>query len=169
MQSFELSRVTSVADALRSFATETPSSETARFIAGGTTLLDLMKLDVERPQKLVDITGLPLDRVERTSDGGLKIGALVRNADLAHHPDVVSRLPGSLRSAAVRCLGSTEEYGNHRRQPTAADALRLFSRYLYAPATSASPGPAAPLSKDTIARSRSWAPANTASPPILRI
>jgi xanthine dehydrogenase YagS FAD-binding subunit len=56
-----------------------------KFIAGGTTLLDLMKLDVERPAKLVDINHVGLDTIERLPDGRLKIGALVRNSDLAHH------------------------------------------------------------------------------------
>jgi xanthine dehydrogenase YagS FAD-binding subunit len=62
-----------------------------RFLAGGTTLYDLMKLDVERPDTLVDVNGLPLDKVERTDGGGLRIGALVRNSVVAHHPDVVER------------------------------------------------------------------------------
>jgi xanthine dehydrogenase YagS FAD-binding subunit len=59
-----------------------------RFVAGGTTLLDLMKLNVERPAKVVDVNGLKLDAIERTADGGLRIGATVRNSDLAHHADV---------------------------------------------------------------------------------
>src|SRR6202051_4241193 len=57
-----------------------------RFVAGGTTLLDLMKLNVEQPAYVVDINRLPLDKVEPLADGGLKIGATVRNSDLAHHP-----------------------------------------------------------------------------------
>jgi xanthine dehydrogenase YagS FAD-binding subunit len=68
-------------------------SQSSKFIAGGTTLVDLMKLNVERPAALVDINGLPLDRIEPTSDGGLKIGALVRNSDLAWNPDVKQRYP----------------------------------------------------------------------------
>jgi xanthine dehydrogenase YagS FAD-binding subunit len=59
-----------------------------RFIAGGTTLLDLMKLDVERPTRLIDINHIGLDSVEKLPGGGLRIGALVRNSDLAHHPIV---------------------------------------------------------------------------------
>jgi xanthine dehydrogenase YagS FAD-binding subunit len=55
----------------------------AKIIAGGTNLLDLMKLQVETPSELVDINRLPLDKIEETSDGGLRIGALVRNSDLA--------------------------------------------------------------------------------------
>lgn len=64
-----------------------------RFIAGGTTLVDLMKLNVETPDKLIDITGLPLDKIETLPDGGLKIGAMVRNSDLANHPFVRSHFP----------------------------------------------------------------------------
>ncbi len=60
----------------------------ARFIAGGTNLLDLMKLQVETPTHLIDVNGLGLDRIEPTSDGGLRIGALVRNTDLAADPRV---------------------------------------------------------------------------------
>jgi xanthine dehydrogenase YagS FAD-binding subunit len=61
----------------------------ARFIAGGTTLLDLMKLNVETPARVIDINRLPLlDKIEATPDGGLKIGATTRNSDLAHHPTV---------------------------------------------------------------------------------
>src|SRR5437588_2677202 len=60
----------------------------ARFIAGGTTLMDLMKLNVETPARLLDINRLPLDKIEATREGGLKIGATVRNSDLANHPTV---------------------------------------------------------------------------------
>src|SRR5438552_16510701 len=59
-----------------------------RFLAGGTPLIDLMKLNVETPARLLDINRLPLDKIEATPDGGLKIGATVRNSDLAHHPTV---------------------------------------------------------------------------------
>lgn len=59
-----------------------------RFIAGGTTLIDLMKLNVETPARVLDINRLPLDRIESTPDGGLKIGATARNSDLANHPAV---------------------------------------------------------------------------------
>jgi xanthine dehydrogenase YagS FAD-binding subunit len=59
-----------------------------RFVAGGTTLLDLMKLDVETQARLIDINRLPLDKIEAMPDGGLRIGATVRNPDLANHPTV---------------------------------------------------------------------------------
>ncbi|PAU54071.1 FAD binding domain-containing protein [Pseudomonas indica] len=65
----------------------------ARFIAGGTNLLDLMKQDVLRPKLLIDITGLPLRGIAPTGDGGLLIGALVSNAELARHPEVLRRYP----------------------------------------------------------------------------
>src|SRR6202044_1160209 len=54
-----------------------------------TNLIDLMKLRVERPEQVIDINGLPMDKVERLPDGSLRIGALVRNSDLAHDPNVV--------------------------------------------------------------------------------
>ncbi len=65
----------------------------ARFLAGGTTLIDLAKLDVETPSRLVDVSRLPLTKIEPTPDGGLRIGALVSNADLAHDPTVVKNYP----------------------------------------------------------------------------
>jgi xanthine dehydrogenase YagS FAD-binding subunit len=85
----------------------------SRFIAGGTLLYDLMKLDVERPGALVDINHLPLDKIERTSGGGLKIGALARNSDVAYHPDVAKDYAGLSRallegaSAQIRNRAST--------------------------------------------------------------
>ena len=60
----------------------------ARFIAGGTNLLDLMKLEIEAPAHLIDVNGIGLDSIEATAEGGLRIGALVRNTDLAAHPKV---------------------------------------------------------------------------------
>jgi xanthine dehydrogenase YagS FAD-binding subunit len=60
----------------------------ARFIAGGTNLLDLMKLQIETPEHLIDVNGLDLDTIDATPEGGLRIGALVRNSDLAAHPRV---------------------------------------------------------------------------------
>ncbi|WP_428550882.1 FAD binding domain-containing protein [Pseudomonas edaphica] len=68
-------------------------SATSRFIAGGTNLLDLMKENISRPEHLIDITGLALHGVEATADGGVMIGALVSNADLAWHPLIETRYP----------------------------------------------------------------------------
>ncbi len=69
------------------------SSATSRFIAGGTNLLDLMKENISRPEHLIDITGLALREVEETVAGGVRIGALVSNADLAWHPLIEARYP----------------------------------------------------------------------------
>ncbi len=79
MKAFTYERATSPAQAAEA-ATRKPG---ARFIAGGTNLLDLMKLEIETPQHLIDVNGLALDRIEATPEGGLRIGALVRNTDLA--------------------------------------------------------------------------------------
>lgn len=75
------------------------SGPATRFIAGGTNLLDLMKENVTQPEHLIDITGLPLRDVSETASGGLMIGALVSNADLAYHPLIETRYP--LLSKAV--------------------------------------------------------------------
>ena len=84
MKAFTYERPATVRDAAR-LAAERPN---AKFIAGGTNLLDLMKLQVETPTTLIDVNRLPLDTVEATSGGGLRIGALVRNSDLAADPRV---------------------------------------------------------------------------------
>jgi xanthine dehydrogenase YagS FAD-binding subunit len=72
---------------------EKAAGNSGRFIAGGTTLVDLMKLGVETPPALVDVTALPLTQVETLPTGGLLIGAMVRNSDLAHHPVVLQQYP----------------------------------------------------------------------------
>jgi xanthine dehydrogenase YagS FAD-binding subunit len=95
MINFQYARATDVADAVRQIAGD-PS---AKFIAGGTNLIDLMKYDVERPLRLIDITRLPLKTVEETADGGVRIGALVPNSDLAYHPLIEQRYP--LLSSAI--------------------------------------------------------------------
>ena len=65
----------------------------ARFLAGGTNLVDLMKLNVETPTRLIDITPLPLSKIETLPDGGVRIGAMVRNSDLAHDPTIMRSYP----------------------------------------------------------------------------
>jgi xanthine dehydrogenase YagS FAD-binding subunit len=65
----------------------------AAFVAGGTTLVDLMKLNVMLPSALVDINSLPLDKIESLPDGSLRVGAMVRNSDMAHHELVIKRFP----------------------------------------------------------------------------
>ncbi len=79
MRAFSYERASSV----RNAAEAASQHQDARFIAGGTNLLDLMKLEIEKPSHLIDVNGLGLDAIEPTSEGGLRIGALVRNTDLA--------------------------------------------------------------------------------------
>src|SRR6266478_7888194 len=95
MDTFQFSRPTTVDQAVQLGAASSTAQQSAevRFVAGGTTLLDLMKLNVERPRQVVDINHLPLDKVEKLPDGRLRIGALVRNFDLAHHAAVQSDYP----------------------------------------------------------------------------
>ena len=89
MNNFEYTRASDVADAVRQISAD-PG---AKFIAGGTNLIDLMKENVARPTRLIDITHLPLNKIEETKDGGLRIGALVPNSDLAYHPQIAARYP----------------------------------------------------------------------------
>ena len=105
MINFEYARATDVADAIRQIA-EDPE---AKFIAGGTNLIDLMKYDVERPLRLIDITHLPLKTVEETANGGVRIGALVPNSDLAYHPLIEKRYP--LLSSAI-LAGASQQLRN---------------------------------------------------------
>jgi xanthine dehydrogenase YagS FAD-binding subunit len=79
MKAFTYERATSPADAAAAAA----RVENAKFIAGGTNLLDLMKLQIEAPAHLIDVNSLSLDKIEETEQGGLRVGALVRNTDLA--------------------------------------------------------------------------------------
>ena len=89
MTPFVYQRADSVADAIRQ-STLSPGS---RFLGGGTNLIDLMKYGVERPEVLIDVTHLPLTRIEPIAGGGLRIGALVRNSDIAADRAVVSTYP----------------------------------------------------------------------------
>ncbi|CAM5611814.1 FAD binding domain-containing protein [Streptomyces microflavus] len=77
----------------------------ARFLGGGTNLVDLMKAGVERPGRLVDVRELPLDRIEPTADGGLRIGATVTNSDLAAHPEVRRRYPALTQAVLAGASG----------------------------------------------------------------
>lgn len=81
------------------------SSEGASFIAGGTNLLDLMKFEIETPTKLVDVTRLALEQIETTADGGLRIGTLVTNSDLAAHPKVIANYPVLSRAILAGATG----------------------------------------------------------------
>ncbi|GAC1415274.1 MAG: xanthine dehydrogenase family protein subunit M [Acidobacteriaceae bacterium] len=95
MQTFQYSRPTTVDLAMKAAAGANTAQQSAdvRFIAGGTTLVDLMKLDVERPRLLVDLNGLPLDAIQPAAGGGLVIGALARNSAVAQHPVILREYP----------------------------------------------------------------------------
>ena len=95
MDSFTFTQPTTVDQAVQAAGKSSTAQQGAqvRFVAGGTTLIDLMKLNVERPREVVDINGLPLDHIEPSPTGGLVIGALARNSDVAHHPTVQRDYP----------------------------------------------------------------------------
>ena len=95
MDSFIFTQPTTVDHAIQSAAKSPTAQQGAqvRFVAGGTTLIDLMKLNVERPREIVDINALPLSQIEPSSTGGLAIGALARNSDVAQHPTVLRDYP----------------------------------------------------------------------------
>ena len=117
MIGFEYARPSTVVEAVRQVA----ARPGARFIAGGTNLFDLMKMDVERPPKLIDISRLPLDKVEEDAAGGLRIGALVRNSDLAYHPLVERRYPvlaSALLAGASAQLRNMASIGGNLLQRT---------------------------------------------------
>ncbi len=97
----------------------------AAFLAGGTNLLDLMKVGVARPGRVIDVTRLPgLDAVEATDDGGLRIGALVRNSDLARHPSVLRDFPmvaeALLSGASAQLRNAATVGGNLMQRPRCA-------------------------------------------------
>jgi xanthine dehydrogenase YagS FAD-binding subunit len=127
MQTFEFIRPKDPAAAVAVAATANTAQQGAdvRFLAGGTTLIDLMKLNVERPARLIDINRLPLDTIEATPDGGLKIGATVRNSDLAHHPTV--RRDYSVLSQAILSGASAQL----RNMATTAGNLLQRTRCVY--------------------------------------
>jgi len=117
MKSFEYVRAASVSDAIAA-----GSLPGAVYLAAGTNLLDLMKGGVSRPDRLVDVTRLPgLDRIEPSADGGVRIGALVRNADLAHDADFAQAYPAvaeALLSGASAQLRNAATVGGNLLQRT---------------------------------------------------
>lgn len=121
MKAFTYERASSVEAAAKAVA----SNPGAKFIAGGTNLLDLMKLEIETPTYLIDVNGLELDKIEATAEGGLRIGALVRNTDLAAD-ETVRRDYGLLSRALVS--GAS---GQLRNKATTAGNLLQRTRCPY--------------------------------------
>ncbi|HSX57131.1 MAG TPA: xanthine dehydrogenase family protein subunit M [Sphingomonas sp.] len=148
MKPFTYERVSTPAEAAAAAA----RTQGARFIAGGTNLLDLMKLQIEAPTHLIDVNGIGLDRIEPTERGGLRIGALVRNTDLAADKRVrkdyallsralLAGASGQLRNKATtagnllqrtRCpyFYDTHQPCNKRKPGTGCAAIGGFSRQL---------------------------------------
>jgi xanthine dehydrogenase YagS FAD-binding subunit len=125
MKSFTYERVDTPAAATAAFA----KVKGARFIAGGTNLLDLMKLEIETPAHLIDVSRLALDKIEPTTEGGLRIGAMVRNTDLA--ADARVRRDYGLLSRALVAGAS----GQLRNKATTAGNMLQRTRcpYFYDP------------------------------------
>jgi xanthine dehydrogenase YagS FAD-binding subunit len=148
MQSFQLKRADNVTQAtelagVRSGGTPEATATSTRFLAGGTTLLDLMKLDVERPQQVIDIHRLPLAQVVATEDGGMLIGATVRNADLANHPLIKARyaaLSQALLSGASAQLRNMATTGGNLMQRTRC----VYFRDVASPCNKRMPGSGCP-------------------------
>lgn len=139
MKPFAYLRPGSVDEAVRAGA----SDPTARYLGGGTNLVDLMKLGVESPGLLIDVSRLPLDQVSRTEAGGLRIGAAVRNSDLAAHPDVRGGYPvltQALLSGASGQLRNTATTGGNLLQRTRCPYFQDVSK----PCNKRSPGSGCP-------------------------
>lgn len=133
----ELFTYTRASDATQAVSAATDKD--ARFVAGGTTLLDLMKLDVERPTRLIDINRIGLDTVEKLPDGGLRIGAMVRNSDLANHPLVQSNyavLSQALLAGASAQLRNMATTGGNLLQRTRC----MYFRNTVMPCNKRTPG-----------------------------
>lgn len=128
MNNFSYSRAGNVAEAVRE---KTQANGSSRFLAGGTNLVDLLKENVERPDRVIDINRLPLTQIEELPGGGLRLGALATNADTAYHPAVETRYP--LLSKAI-LAGASAQLRN-----VATDGGNLLQRtrcyYFYDTAT----------------------------------
>jgi len=127
MRAFEFKRPQDATAAVTAAAQAKTAQQGAdiKFLAGGTTLIDLMKLEVETPSQLVDINRLPFDKIELLHNDGLKIGATVRNSDLAHHPKVQKEY--AVLSQAILAGAS----GQIRNMATTAGNLLQRTRCMY--------------------------------------
>jgi hypothetical protein len=150
---------------------ETPQAAVAqgrgpatRFIAGGTNLLDLMKLEIETPDKLIDISRLDLTEIAETGEGGLSIGALALNSDLAADIRVRKRYPVSSRALLA---GASAQLRNKATTGAicCSAPVAAISMIRPRPAISAKPARDARRSAASTECMPSWARASTASPP----
>ncbi|MEP6537432.1 MAG: xanthine dehydrogenase family protein subunit M [Bryobacteraceae bacterium] len=126
MNQFHYVRGKSASEALAAVS----ANPNAAFLAGGTTLVDLMKLGVERPAELIDINPLPLAQIEARPDGGVRIGALARNSDVAHHELIRTQFPvlsEALLSGASAQLRNMATVGGNIMQRTRCYYFRDLS------------------------------------------
>ena len=135
MNRFEYSRPATVADAVAA-----ASQPGTAYLAAGTNLLDLMKGGIARPERLVDVGRLGLDGIEVLQDGSVRIGAFVRNATLAYHPDFARRFPSVAEGAVVRRIAPAAQCRDHCRQRYAAHPLRILLRHRQRLQQAGSPG-----------------------------
>ncbi|MFB6815755.1 FAD binding domain-containing protein [Streptomyces sp. NPDC056347] len=145
MKPFAYLRARSAEEAVR----ESAARPGAVFLGGGTNLVDLMKLGVASPELLIDITRLPLDHVADTPDGGLRIGATVRNSDLAAHPAVRTRYPAlsrALLAGAGGQLRNTATTGGNLLQRTRCPYFQDASK----PCNKREPGSGCPARDSTL-------------------
>jgi xanthine dehydrogenase YagS FAD-binding subunit len=115
MEPFKFIRVQDDQSAIHALTNDT------KFIAGGTNILDLMKLNIETPKQIVDINKLSLYKIEELSNGGIRIGALVKNSDLAYHPSIIKKYPvlsEALLSGASPQLRNMASVGGNLMQRT---------------------------------------------------
>ena len=103
-------------------------TDRSSFIAGGTTLIDLMKLEVMNPSRLVDLNSLPMRGIT-IDDKELRIGALEKMSAVAANPIVANQLSHDLSGAVAKRFATDSKYGEHWGKSLAANPVRLFSRY----------------------------------------
>jgi CO/xanthine dehydrogenase FAD-binding subunit len=120
MNPFHYQRATDVTGAIRAI------SPKAKFLAGGTNLIDLIKNGVETPVALIDINRVDLVAIEAQSDGGLRVGALARNSDTANHPAVRQHYPYTFASHSLGSLSAVAESCYQRRERHATDAVSVL-------------------------------------------
>ncbi len=102
------------------------ANSNAKFIGGGTNLVDLMKMNIETPQQLIDITSLDLKKLKHCQTEMCALVHLVPNSDLAYDKTIMSKYPLLVKSFAVRRFSAIKKHGNNRRQYFAANTMLLF-------------------------------------------
>ena len=158
MTPFAYSRASSPKEAVAAVARDPH----AAFLGGGTTLVDLMQLEVVNPGRLVDITPLALTRIETLPGGGIRVGALVRNSDLANDPSIRRRYPVLSEAILSGRVRPDPQHGDDRGNLLQRTRCQYF-RDVFRRATSGSRAAAARRSADTTGSTRSSERATTAS------